>query len=175
MVQMEVEEGRGRLYKWKKGSPFKVDAQIVGDRIEEIRQKNNGIVTPEAIVEDAKDPESPLHDEFEWDVEKAAYRHWKARARSMTNHIVVVRIQSEDAEEGKPAFISVEVTQYQRGYVTLDQVVSNQDWREYAIEACFRMLKGLQKRFEALNDPDLDEIWTAIRKSEKKRAKKKKK
>jgi hypothetical protein len=55
--------------------------------------KKHGTITADIVIEDAKKPESPLHDEFEWDVKKAAMTAWRETARrlirSVTIHTVV--------------------------------------------------------------------------------------
>lgn len=44
---------------------------------------DDGRITPEAVVEDARDPESPLHDEFEWDDSVAAEKYRLEQARRL--------------------------------------------------------------------------------------------
>ena len=40
-----------------------------------------GRITPDVVVEDARDKKSPLHSLFEWDKGKAAMAHWIDQAR----------------------------------------------------------------------------------------------
>jgi hypothetical protein len=47
------------------------------------RLEEEGRLTVEAVIAEAQDPASPLHDAFEWDVEAAAQRHWEAQARKL--------------------------------------------------------------------------------------------
>lgn len=159
----------GRVYKWDRGSSFKIDAQTAGEYLEALREQNGGVLKPEDVVEAAKDEHSPIHNEFEWDVNLAAQKHWKDRARNLLNHIVVVRLQDDSPDDGVPAFINVKVTTVDRGYVSMVQVVKIADWREQAIEDCFKMLNALKKRYEQLTE--LDPIWKAIEKAEQARAK----
>jgi hypothetical protein len=176
MAQISVQGDRGRIYKWRKGSPFKVDAQVAGEHIAKLQEERGGVLTPDDVVDDAKDPSSPLHDEFEWDVEKAAAAHWRQRARGLMNHVVVVRTYSEDPDDdGLPAFINVRVETQERGYVPLEYAIADVDYRQSAIEQAWKLLQGLQRRFKHLSDPALDAIWAAIEKAEKHRTKKKKK
>lgn len=42
-----------------------------------------GRLTPDAVVADARDPESPLHDAFEWDDREAADRYRTQQARHL--------------------------------------------------------------------------------------------
>jgi hypothetical protein len=160
---------KGRIFKWKKGSTFKVDAQTAGTFLENLKAENDGILQPDDVVEAAKDPESPIHDEFEWDLQKAANNHWKDRARNLMNHLAVVRVYAEDASEGVSAFVNVEVAQSTRGYVAMSQVVANDDWRQQMVDDVLNRLKALQKKYEQLDE--LDGVWAAIKKAETRRAK----
>jgi len=157
-----------RVYKWRAGSTFKVDAQVAGEYLEELKEQNDGLLEPNVVWEAARDPESPIHEEFEWDVEKAAERHWRQRARNLMNHVAVVASYNETAGDGAPAFISVQVATKKRAYVSAAQVIANEDWHEQAIASCFKQLKGLESRYGKLTE--LDDVWNAIRKAEKKRS-----
>lgn len=55
--------------------------QVVADALRALENRH-GQLSPELVVEAAADPESPLHDHFEWDDEVAghAYRLDQARA-----------------------------------------------------------------------------------------------
>lgn len=168
---------RGRIYKWRKGSSFKVEAQVAGELLEDLREKNGGFLDKEDVWKAAQDPDSPIHEEFEWDVDKAAQAHWKSRAGDMIRHLAVVRILDTPPEEGMPAFINVVIQtdddDKRRGYVTGTQVLSDADLHQQAIDQALKLLKGLEARYNAI--VELDDIWKAIRKAEKKRNSYKKK
>ena len=56
----------------------------------------NDRLTPEAVLADAKNPKSPLHDLYDWDVDKAAHAAWIARTRQIIkSYIVTERIVKE--------------------------------------------------------------------------------
>ena len=65
-------------------SPIRADIRT---RMAQLEAANDGVLTPEAVVADARDPKSPLHGEFEWDVKKAAYSHWIERARVLIRRV----------------------------------------------------------------------------------------
>ena len=61
-------------YKYRAGfRPALKDPQIVGDKLQELRDKNNGL-TASIIIEDAKKKKSVLHGAFKWDDSKAAHQ-----------------------------------------------------------------------------------------------------
>jgi hypothetical protein len=47
----------------------------------------NGNIQPRTVVEDARDPKSPLHGKFNWDVHEAAYEHWMETARTLIRFV----------------------------------------------------------------------------------------
>lgn len=162
---------QGRIYKWRPGATFKVEAQVAGEYLEDLREDSGGALTTTAVYEAAMDPDSPLHEEFEWDVEKAAQAHWRDRAGNLIRHLAVVRVKNQKASSGIPAFMSVNVTSGQRGYVNAEQVYSSADYHHQVVDQVLKQLKGLQERYGKLEE--LDEIWSAIEKTEEARAKKK--
>jgi len=162
---------KGRIYKWRPGATFKVDAQEAGEFLEDLKEQQGGVLTTTAVYEAAMDEDSPIHDEFEWDVEKAAQAHWRDRAGNMMRHLAVVRIKTHKPASGVPAFMSVNVTAGKRGYVSTEQVQSSADFQQQVIDQAIKLLNGLKARFETISE--LDEVWTAIAKAEKRRARQK--
>jgi hypothetical protein len=57
-------------------------------RLQELLKRDGGL-TPDAVIEEAKDPDSPLHDEFDWDVESAAMDWWREQARKLIRSVHV--------------------------------------------------------------------------------------
>jgi hypothetical protein len=58
--------------------------------LEEVAVRNGGFLTPQAVIEAARDPESPIHDQFEWDDSKAAHEHRQYQARKLISSVRVV-------------------------------------------------------------------------------------
>lgn len=52
-------------------------------RLERIRQRNGGVLTPDGVVKDARDPKSPLHEHFTWDDSLAAHQYRLDQARTL--------------------------------------------------------------------------------------------
>jgi len=86
------------IYEFKSGSHLRGDAQAVGERLEQIRQRRTGL-TPEAVVKDARSEASVLHALFEWDDAKAANRYRLDQA----GHIIrCITVQVEEVESEHP-------------------------------------------------------------------------
>jgi hypothetical protein len=98
--------------------------EAVRERLAEIEEANRGRLTPEAVVRDAEDPDSPLHDYFEWDNKEAGHRWRIEQARAL---IVSVRvITTVDRNEVKAVYYVKDPTlpQGQSGYRSLPAIKS---------------------------------------------------
>jgi len=77
---------------------------IVKARLESIARNNGGVLRPLDVVQDARQPDSPLHELFEWDVEEAAQEHWMHTARRIIAS-VKVNITTETIVLKAPAYV----------------------------------------------------------------------
>jgi len=50
-------------------------------------EDSSGRLEPEKVVEAARPPGSPIHEDFEWDVKKAAQQHWIEQARTLIRYV----------------------------------------------------------------------------------------
>ena len=67
------------------------------------------------VVDDARDPESPLHKHFEWDDEIAASAYRIDKARAIIRSVKVV-VKNERIVVFAPAYIRPRSTYWSRGY-----------------------------------------------------------
>ena len=65
--------------------------KAIRERLTDLELQGGGRLTPNAVLDDAKDPDSPLHDSFEWDDEKAAHAHRIEQARALITSVRVVQ------------------------------------------------------------------------------------
>lgn len=59
------------------------------------RLVHDGVLTPEAVVSEARDPTSPLHTEFEWNDSVAATAHRLAQARKIIRSVRIEIIEEK--------------------------------------------------------------------------------
>lgn len=99
------------------------------DYLLELAEQNDGVLTTEAVLEDARQDTSPLHKHFQWDDTVAAesYRRWQARSL-----IAKCRITVESREESTiRAFVSLPSDRgLQGGYRVTTTVLSDDDQRD---------------------------------------------
>jgi len=83
-------------------------------------ENDAGVVTPDAVIEAARNRSNPLHELFEWDKGKAALAHWRHRAREVIGSVTVVvttstsivrtphYVQNPDSPAGAQGYRSVD-------------------------------------------------------------------
>jgi hypothetical protein len=91
------------------GRSYGVSAQKAGERLKEIENRD-GLITPQAVVEDARPEGSLLHPVFEWDDEKAAEAYRIHQAGSFIRCIVVVPEKEGKSEEPVRLFVNTKPT-----------------------------------------------------------------
>lgn len=77
----------------------------VSDELELIREKY-GKLTPSLVVQEASDPEHPLHDRFVWDDATAAHRYRLDQARHLIISVEVMRESVGDETVLVRAYVS---------------------------------------------------------------------
>lgn len=77
-------------------------------------------LTPERVLEDARSDKSPLHDLYDWDVDKAARRFWIIRSRQIigafkmtvevkkVTHVVPRYVEDPDKLPGAQGYVSID-------------------------------------------------------------------
>ena len=61
-------------------------------RIIDLAERNGGSIEPDQVIADARSERSPLHSYFDWDVERAAWEHWRGIARGLIRSVQIERV-----------------------------------------------------------------------------------
>ena len=94
-------------YKYRAGfRPALKDPQIVGDKLQELRDKNNGL-TASIVIEEAKHKTSVLHGAFDWNDTSAAHQWRLHTARHLMRSVEIVSTNAEGDIRSLPAFVFV--------------------------------------------------------------------
>ena len=109
-----------------------------------LAELHQGRVTPEIVVEAARDPDSPLHSAFTWDDAQAAHEHRLAQARVLLRR-VRVEIETGTRLIRVPYFTrDPEAAPQEQGYLTLPRLRAQQDLaRAAAVAAMSRAARAL--------------------------------
>lgn len=153
-------------YQWKPGMDnTSMDPELAAKELDRIQRINDGMLTPDVVVEMSRDKNAPLHPYFEWDDKKASakYRLWQARY--LINHIeCVVRHR-----EGEPVTIRVFtniVTTGGRGYFRTELLVKNKDTARIVLENAWAEFQVLRRKYDHLKQ--LSGIFREMEKVRKK-------
>lgn len=150
---------------WAPGYRFKVNAEIAKREIVKLKDKSNGVVNPDDLVEISKPKNAPLHDAFEWDDSICGVRYRRHQAQSM---IRAVEIEYPDIGKA-PAFLGVQIISgrgnvCRRGYA--DAVVAIQTNGNQLLTEALARLEALKNRYKMLKE--LTDVWTAVKNVRKK-------
>ncbi len=127
---------------------FPAKANDVGKYFEKLH-KEYGEISPEIIVEKAKDEKNILHDYFEWDDTKAAHKYRLEQAREIIRCIVV---QTDKGEKTR-AVVSVSVSYNEkRSYQPLNLVLNNDYAKSMLLEQAKRDVQIFIAKYRTLTE-----------------------
>lgn len=133
----------------QRGKRQAMNNEIIIGTLREIASANNGVLLPERVVEAARPKESPLHDCFTWDDDKAAheYRLWQARTLIRTT----VRLLEVDGKQ-QPVrmFVSLTTDRQDGGYREMVSVMLNKTHREQLLADAVEEMKRFEAKYEQL-------------------------
>lgn len=119
-------------------------------RLAEIEVANGGRLTPRAVVVDAKDPSSPLHPYFEWDVTKAAEAHWLEQARTLITSVHVV-FRTESKSVRSVYYVrDPSAAAHEQGYLSVKTLRTDADLARQALVSEFTRVADLLRRAREL-------------------------
>ena len=157
-------------YCWKgSNGVFKDEssAQVVGERIQEMIDGLGRNLEPEELVEEARNPISPVHHEFEWDRDKLAYEALKARARQIIATVVVFQRDNEVLKTPHRAFVTMgSVKDGTKGYASLITVLSDEEMRAQLLQRAYKELMAFEQRYHEL--VEFADLFTVIRRTARK-------
>lgn len=155
------------VYEWGRRS-YGIPAPVVGEIVNSIAEQEGGC-PPIRLVESATPEDSPIHQLFTWDDDKAA-SSWRTHEARQVIGCLTIRVQVGDEEKKVPAFLSVghDLARQARGegYRPVAVVIGDRDWSEEALSEAMGRLQALRSRYESLEA--LSPVWAAMDKIPKK-------
>jgi hypothetical protein len=99
----------------------------VTHELNRLAKQHKGHLTPEAVIEAAKDPDSPLHGEFTWDDEQAAYRYRLVQASALIRGATLI-VKTGETRTILPAFVrDPDKPHHEQGYITTIKAKSDEE------------------------------------------------
>lgn len=148
------------IYKWGEGTRFSLDAQVVGNHLERIRQRHQDELTPELVVKDARRENSPLHSVFEWNDDAAAHQWRLEQARNLLRKIVFVPDELPDAE---PQRYYVHLDNGRSYYTSVIAAMSDEEKKQRVLRTALKELESFERRYRGLEE--LAEVFASARKA----------
>lgn len=113
-------------------------------------EEENGRLEPQAVVQQASDPSSPLHDSFDWDDTLAArkYRLWQARQ-------LIANVKVEFVGDNRQAYYNATVVIEDvpvRGYWSLDRVLSDEELHRQVLIEAVKEIETAHKKYDSLKE-----------------------
>lgn len=131
-----------------------ITAEVAYHALEEIRERNDGALTDDSIVDAAKPKDHCLHGWFEWRNAEAAVAYRRLQARELMRSIRVTYVESPDTVHR-----AYEVhTKSARGaegrtvYTTTAEVMSDPEARDRLIAEAIRAAMDFRRRFRMLHE-----------------------
>lgn len=146
------------IYQYSAGYRGKQNAQAMGEACERIEQR--GVLTPAALVDEARPEDSPIHDSFEWDDEIAAEKYRCTQAGYYIRHLEAIPV---DTGKPMPAFLSatpVSAKGGSNGYVSIETALASEPTRAIVLERAKRELTAFREKYEELEE--LADVFAAI-------------
>lgn len=134
------------------------------EALKAIAARNDGLLRPADVVEEARDENSPLHGAFCWDDTEAARLYRLDQAQRLIRKFKVVIEESKGKTIEVPVFIGVSTdrtsTKDENPYRLAEEVAKNKNLLEVAEADALGQLKALKNRYSYLKR--FQQLWNLI-------------
>ena len=110
---------------------YKVDANVFGEMLESM-ERNGAEITPRSVLDIAKNPDSPIHDDFEWDDTVAAEKYRLEQARRMI--VCLKRVDAEEVQKDYKLRAVVSTPGGNNVYVPLQTALGREDYKAHLLK-----------------------------------------
>lgn len=129
----------------------KADPKMVGDHLEMLREKCKGELTPEDVLADARNPNSPLHQFFEWDDGEAARQHRLHQARHLIRAVVAIYVHDDKPATRMRAYVHVADAGAQH-YREVGHAMSHSRTRKLVLQKAWSEFQSWRRRYQDLSE-----------------------
>lgn len=133
-------------YKWREGSRIKADPNKAGELFDNLANEDR--LNAETVVEVSKPDDALLHNEFEWDDQKAAIAFREHQGRNIINSLLIVE-ENEQAEQ-LPTRYCYKIDDNSSNYTPIKTIVQSADSMEVLRKKAAAELKSFQMKYNAI-------------------------
>lgn len=134
------------IFKWREGSRIKADPNKAGELFNNLANEDR--LNAKTVVEVSQPDEALLHNEFEWDDQKAAISFREHQARNIMNALLIVEV-NEEAEQ-PPIRFCYKVDDDSSNYTPIKTIVQSADSMEVLRKKAAAELKSFQMKYNAI-------------------------
>lgn len=142
-------------YEFAEGSRFQAgavqNAVAVGKHLELLRKQEKGELTPEDVLKDARNNNSPLHSFFEWDDGEAAEQYRLQQARHLIRSVVAVYVDDEKPAVRAKMFVHINEPGAPH-YREASHAMSLAKTRRMVLQRAWNELQSWRKRYRDLQE-----------------------
>lgn len=132
-------------YSWNvTGFYSKFDANEVGKELEKIEN-----LTPENVIDVARDENNIMHDMFEWDDSIAGEKYRKQQASHIISNIHVKIIAEDKPNRLVRAFVT---TKKNSGFKPIEKIVKDVDQYALLLDKAYRELNYIKVKYDNLKE-----------------------
>lgn len=117
----------------------------------------DGMLIPDAVVNEAADPASPLHEQFTWDDRECGAKYRLIEAGMLIRKAKIQIVKDPDTIVNVRAYVSVN-HDGQRGYMRTEQALEVH--KDQVFEQAIRDVAALRRRYQSL--VEFDEVLRAV-------------
>ena len=128
----------------------KSDRPRIDKELEKIAKENKGVLRPGDVVEYSKDPDTALHNHFEWDDTKAGHQFRLVQARRIIRAYMIVI--ENDHEVTVRAFVSLQRDRGKDSYRSIKKVLADEVLRTELLEEALEELRSLKMKYQILSE-----------------------
>lgn len=130
------------------------------------RDERTGVITARAVVEEARNPDSPLHPYFEWDEEKASEAFLLMQAEGLIRRYRITVVRQEPLTKKVKVLVSRgtvsrrSIRSSEGSYETIEDVLGDPARRAEMLDNALGELEGIKRKYEVLEE--LAIVWQAV-------------
>ena len=136
-------------YTWKLDVWHTIDANDVGKELEDIEKKEG--VTPENVVEYAKNEGTTLNKMFEWDNEIAGEKYRIQQARDILRNISVEYIKKDNTKTQIRAYVKTTL-KHNDEYRSIESVISDEEQYALLLNQAYKELNSTKNKYAELQE-----------------------
>lgn len=107
---------------------------------------------PKIVLDEASNPDSPLHDYFDWDDTSAARKHRLAQARQLVGTVKITYVGDPHPERSKRAIVTVITDVGERKYTGILSAMDSQEYKRQLIQREVNTIRGCRDRLRTYEE-----------------------